>query len=112
MFRFAACSSLDGGRYEFGKQGMGLRRLALELWVELNGQEERMARKFEDFDKATVWAQPGESHPVSFKLIPIDVVEFITVSMAFGDRIEHVGLMGERIGYEFAGLRSESHGST
>ena len=79
-------------------------RLALELGVELDSQEEGVGGEFEDFDQASVGAQSGESHSVGFVLFSVEVVEFVAMPMAFANRIGLVSEAGDRIGDQLAGL--------
>ena len=103
-FGLSSESPFDGCCDESSKQRVGFGRLTLELGVELDGQEEGVGGEFEDFDQASVGAQSGESHSVGFVLFSVEVVEFVAMPMALADRIGLVGITGDRIGDQLAGL--------
>ena len=65
----------DCGTYKVSEERMGLDRLALELWVELNRKEPGVGRNFDDFHQSAVWTGAADLEPVALKRLSIVVVE-------------------------------------
>ncbi len=109
---FPALASLDGGGDEGCEERVSFGGFALELGVELNGQIPGMGWQFDDFDELVIGAGSGEREAVRLVLLPVLIVEFVSMSMAFGDRGGAVGCFRQGTWREVGRMRSEAHGSS
>src|SRR6476646_3818872 len=83
--------------------------LALELRMELNGNEPRMIRHLDDFHQRAVRAGRGNQHTMRFKLIAVRIVEFIAVPMPFPNCFAIVTLQRLAVRVETRLLCAQSH---
>ena len=94
---------LDCGFDKASEQRVGSQRFAFELRMELHGNEPRMVGDFNDFHQAAIWTGAGKSHSVCLELLPIQIVELVSMPMPFIDFIATVGLAGGAVPIKFAG---------
>lgn len=101
---------MDSGGDKGGEEGVGVGRFAFEFGVELDSDEPGVVFEFDDFDQLLIAAGAGESHAVSFELLAVLVIEFVAMSVSFGDIESVVGCGGAASFGQSGGLGSESHG--
>ena len=90
---------------------MRLQRLRFELGVELASEEVGMVGDLDDLDVGSVGGGAGNLQAGAGEQLLVFAIELVAVTMAFADLGGAVGTMGERSGLQFAGPRTEAHGS-
>src|SRR5262245_34922823 len=89
--RRAACASAGGlsvsfaGIDEGAEEGMRLHRLALELRVELAGQEIGVIGHLDDFDEALVGGLAGHLEPAPLQIVHVLAVHLVPVPVPLAD---------------------------
>src|SRR5689334_9477728 len=86
--RFGA---LEGCSNEVAEQRMRTGRAALELRVELRGDEERMIRQLDHFTELVVDRRSTDAETCCFELLAVPVVHFEAVAVALEDDLVAVG---------------------
>src|SRR5215471_16518275 len=91
---------------------MRLVRLAMELRVELAGDEKRMLRQFDDLHELAIGRMSAEPKPSFLKTFAVGVVEFVPVTMPFV--YNECAIKPRRLcsHHKLAGLRAQPHGAT
>src|SRR4030067_1676060 len=101
----------DDGLYESLEQRVGLHRPALELRMELAGNEPRVALQFHYLDERAVRGEAAELDPGLFELGPERVVHFKAVPVALAFLCHAVDRGGLRALFHGARVRPEPHGA-
>src|SRR5262245_56249903 len=70
---------LEGRGDELAEQGVGLGGLALELGVELDGQEPGVVLQFDDLDELAVGAGAGDDEAGLLEDLAVGVVELVAM---------------------------------
>src|SRR5258708_5080055 len=96
---------------ESAEQRVRLQRLRLELRMELATQIPRMIRELADFDVYAVGSFPGQAQSVLGQDLFIVAIEFVTMTMTLTDLGLAVGLAGETVFCEQAGIGAQAHGA-
>src|SRR5947208_306807 len=91
---------------------MRLVRFAVELWMKLAGNKERVIGQFYDFYKLAVGCEPTEEKVSLLKPVPVRVVKLVTMAVAFFD--DESAVEPGRFGpdHQLAGLCPQPHGPT
>ena len=71
---------------------MSRERSGFKFRMELACEEEVAIRQLHDFGEFAVGAVAGESHTAFFQLPAINIIEFISMAVAFGDVQSSVSL--------------------
>src|SRR5512134_3474188 len=74
-----------GGLDEAGEQGVRAKRLGLELRMELDGQEPRMARQLDNLHELAVERPADDAQAGVREGLFIQAVEFVAMAMALVD---------------------------
>src|SRR2546425_5854477 len=80
--------ALERGADEPAEQRMRTRRAALELGVELRGEEERMRRDLDDLDEPAFDGRARESHPLLLHRAAVAIVDLVAMAVS----LQHDGL--------------------
>src|SRR5256886_15639739 len=75
---------------ERGEQRMRMRRLRLELRMELHGEIPRVLRQFGDLDELAVRRAARDAHAVLRQRALVQAVELVAVTVPLGDRVRPV----------------------
>ena len=78
---------LYAGFHELTEQRMCSVRSALELRMILYSYKEPVVRILHCFHQVHIRIDAGKTHSVQFKLFPLCIVEFIAVTVTFGDHV-------------------------
>src|SRR4051794_23009251 len=100
---------LEGGGDEVAEQRMGPGRLALELGVELHGQEPGVIGQLDDLHELAVRAGAGHGEAVLLERLAIAVVELVAMAVPLADLFLAVGRERAAGGVEPARPSSKSH---
>ena len=103
--RACAGSCLD----EAGEQRMRMRRLRLELRMELHRQIPGMAGELGDLDELAVGRSARDPQAVFGERALVEAVELVAMAMALVNQVGAVDAVGERAGRELAGVAAEPH---
>ena len=79
--------------------------------MELHADVKRVTGELHRFDQPVVRRGARENHAMLAKNIPVAVVEFIAVAVAFLHFGASVSLLQESAGIDFAGISAEPHGA-
>lgn len=93
---------LVGSRDKTSEQGVRCVGFALELGMELGGDEERVVGDLNDFDQLIVRGCARENHAGGFVHFPVLVVKFVPVTVAFRYLRFPVEGIGEGVGLDGA----------
>src|SRR6266511_1775944 len=96
---------------EADEERMRLQRLALELRVELAGEEVGMLRQLDDLDVGAVGRASRDAQSGAGEQLLIFAVELVAVAMALADFGAAVGLDGVEAGLELAVPCAQAHGA-
>src|SRR6185295_16112797 len=100
---------LVGGGDERGEQRMRLRRLRLELRVELHGEIPRMSGQLGDLDELAVGRAAGNLEAAIGQRALVQAVELVAVAMTLVNQVGAVDLLGQRAGRELARVAAEPY---
>ena len=84
------------GGDERGKQRMRLRRLRLELGMELHGEEPRVAGQFGDLDELAVRRAARDLQAAFGERSLVEAIELVAVTMPLVDQAGPVDFLRER----------------
>src|SRR3954449_10922717 len=82
---FVVKPRVAGGDEAF-EERMRLARLALKFRMELARDKERMIRQLDHFHQFAIRRSAAENKTRLLELLPVNIVEFITVPVAFVDQ--------------------------
>src|SRR5438067_4859237 len=90
---------------------MRMRRLRLELRMELHGEIPRVLRQFGDLDELAVRRAARDAHAVLRQRALVQAVELVAVTVPLGDRVRPVDALRQRSWRELAGVAAQAHGA-
>ena len=73
----------DGAMDEFPEKRMRTQRARFEFRVELRGHKKGMVFKLYDFDQVLFGIDPGRDQSAFFQFLPIVIIKFVAVAVAF-----------------------------
>ena len=91
---------------------MGFVGLGLKFGMELNTNEPRVVFDFDDFHEISVRVDSRYDESCGFEILPIGIVEFEAVSVAFGNFLFAIGGMRESTFFKGTWACAQAHGGT
>src|SRR5262249_54832252 len=99
------------GLHERGEQRVRLRRLRLELRVELHGEIPRVIGQLGDLDELAVRGAPRDAQPALGERLLVEAVELVAMAMALVNEARAVHALGQRSRSELARVAPQPHGA-
>ena len=90
---------------------MRLVRAALEFWVELHTDEERLVAQLDGLDYAAVRGASAQAQSVLAEHLAVVVIELVAVTVALGDILLTVAALHGAALEDVAGIRAETQAS-
>jgi hypothetical protein len=93
------------------EQGVSVTRCRGKFRVELAGEKPGVVFQLDHFYQAVITGCSTDGQAGFDQLLHIVIVKFITVTMAFNDRIAAIYLTSQGTGYEITGLAAKPPGA-
>ena len=100
-----------GSFYKLAEQRTGLIWTALEFWVELHTDEERLIAQLNGLDYAAVRGASAQAQSVLAEHLAVVVIELVAVTVALGDILLTVAALHGAALEDVAGIRAETQAS-
>ena len=91
---------------------MGFKRFAFKFGVELNCNKPGMVGNLNDFNQTTIGAGSSEPQSIRFKLLPVLIVELVSVAMTLIDIFSVISFAGDAVEIQHGRLGTQSHRAT
>src|SRR5438034_6219485 len=103
---------IEGGAHEADEERVTAARIRRELGVELAAEEPRVAGQLDHLDeiaRCRAFGARADREARRFQARQVMIVDFVAMTMPFGDGRRAVDLVRQRSGDDFAWLRAETH---